>query len=339
MNKLLYPLSFIYEALSKADKALKKPQKFSKPVISVGNLTWGGTGKTPIVIELAKFIIAEGKKPVILTRGYGRKSKNPILLKDGGAGIDIKESGDEAMLIAKSVPQADIIIGSNRYENALKFQGETQADIYILDDGFQHWKIKRDLDIVCINAANPFGNGLLIPAGILRERIFALKRADLIIITNADMASPQQLENIKQKINPFYKKEFIISQYGGYEIKKLNLIDNFDIQTLKSCPIYALSAIGFAEGFQNSLKKAGIEIKNSFKLKDHHSYSLKNLQDIYKQIEKAAILMITAKDAVKIAQIADEQIQAQIAVLTVKADFQTGRQIWQTKISNILASF
>jgi len=339
MNKLLYPLSFIYEALSKADKALKKPQQLSKPVISVGNLTWGGTGKTPIVIELAKFIIAEGKKPVILTRGYGRKSKNPILLKDGGAGIDIKESGDEAMLIAKSVPQADIIIGSNRYENALKFQSKTQADIYILDDGFQHWKIKRDLDIVCINAANPFGNGLLIPAGILRERIFALKRADLIIITNADMASPQQLENIKQKINPFYKKEFIISQYGGYEIKKLNLIDNFDIQTLKSRSIYALSAIGFAEGFQNSLKKAGIEIKNSFKLKDHHSYSLKSLQDIYKQIEKAAILMITAKDAVKIAQIADEQIQAQIAVLTVKADFQTGKQIWQKEISNILASF
>ncbi|MCL2389925.1 MAG: tetraacyldisaccharide 4'-kinase, partial [Endomicrobia bacterium] len=166
MTKLLYPLSVIYKLLSEADKCLKSPKTLPAPVISVGNLTWGGTGKTPVVIELLRFLVKNNLKPAVLTRGYNRRSKAPVLLNNGGVNVSAAESGDEPLLISKSVPEADVIIGADRYNNALRFAKETKAGVYVLDDGFQHWKICRDLDIVCVNAADPFGNGMLIPAGI-----------------------------------------------------------------------------------------------------------------------------------------------------------------------------
>jgi len=168
--KFLYPLSLLYSVLLKADRKFSIPKKLSKPVISVGNITWGGTGKTPIVIEILNLLINNNLKPVVLTRGYSRISNFPLLLKESTIGINHLDSGDEPLLIAKSVPKASVIVGKNRYDNALKFEKRIKPDVYILDDGFQHWNIQRNLDIVCINAANPFGNGMLIPAGILREK-------------------------------------------------------------------------------------------------------------------------------------------------------------------------
>ncbi|MDR0823021.1 MAG: tetraacyldisaccharide 4'-kinase [Endomicrobium sp.] len=345
MNKFLYPLSCLYGVLSKADKALKKTQKLSKPVISVGNLTWGGSGKTPIVIELAKFIVANGKKPAILTRGYGRQSKEPILLQDGGANIALSKSGDEPLLIAKSVPEAAVIIGADRYKNALKFESEIKPDIYILDDGFQHWKIYRDLDIVCINAANPFGNGMLIPAGILREKPKeALRRAGLVIITNCDFTLNGDAALLRTMIWDWTAQEPAMTYYGDFQYKQLNLKDDINLDDLKKQKAVLLSGIGFAKGFRNSVEKSGLQIGGTIELSDHKSYSLKELKKIISNLSKESRLVITAKDAVKIEQIADEELREKIAVLTVKPLFcgesiyERGNQLWQEKILKILAS-
>ncbi|MCL2334912.1 MAG: tetraacyldisaccharide 4'-kinase [Endomicrobia bacterium] len=336
MNKLLYPLSLAYWALSNADRRFCARKKLSKPVISVGNITWGGTGKTPIVIELLKLAVQNNLKPVVLTRGYGRKTSSPALLENGALHDSAQKSGDEPLLIARSVPMACVIAGAYRYENALIFEKYLEPDLYVLDDGFQHWKIERDLDIVCVNAANPFGNGMLIPAGILREKPGALERAGLVIITNCDMVADEKVRALEREIFGYGGKVVLSAYYGGYEYKTLDLAGYFDLDFLKSSIVYSLCAIGFGDGFKNSLKKSGIEIRGSFDLPDHGSYDLKTLKSFLEKAGRGACLVTTAKDAVKIADVADDEIKERTAVLTITPQFKTGEDEWEKTILNVI---
>jgi len=330
-RKLLYPLSLVYDFLSKADRRFTKTKTLDKPVISVGNLTWGGTGKTPVVIELLDFITRQDLKSVVLTRGYGRKSKEAMLLKSGAFDVNPSDGGDESLLIARSVPSAGVIAGPDRYGNALKFYGSIKPDIFVLDDGFQHWKIKRDLDIVCVNAANPFGNGMIIPAGILREKPDALRRAGMVIITNSDMVSQQELEKLKDKIFNYSGKEPVITCYGNYEYKNINLNEDFDVNKFTGKDVYSLSGIGFGKGFINSIEKSGVKIKKSFVLRDHKTYDEKMILDIFDKTG-GSYLITTAKDAVKIGHFANDEIKEKTAVLTVKPVFKTGKELWEKTI-------
>jgi tetraacyldisaccharide 4'-kinase len=334
--KFLYPISLIYSILSRADRKFSSQKRLSKPVISVGNITWGGTGKTPIVIELLNFLTSNNLKPVVLTRGYSRKSKIPLFLKGGADGIDVLTSGDEPLLIAKSVPGTCVIVGSNRYKNALKFNSEVTPDVYVLDDGFQHWNIRRELDIVCVNAANPFGNGMLIPAGILREKPQALKRAGIIIITNSDMVLSKELKELESKILALSGKKSIVTYYGGFEYKTVDLNTDFNPEFFEKADVYSLSAIGFARGFKNSIERSGIIIKDNIVLRDHSSYA--DLKNIISQKSENSCFIITAKDAVKFQNI-DANIKERIAVLVVKLQFAKGKDQWEQEVLRCLQSF
>ncbi|MDR0723741.1 MAG: tetraacyldisaccharide 4'-kinase [Endomicrobium sp.] len=335
--KLLYPLSLIYSFLYKLDKNLSKPKKLQKPVISVGNITVGGTGKTPIVIELLKLLIKNKVTPTVLTRGYLRKTKETVLLQSGAVGVNVNISGDEPMLIARSVPEASVIVGASRYSNAIKFESKTNTDVYVLDDGFQHWNIQRDLDIVCVNAFNPFGNGLLLPAGILREPIKVLKRAGIIIITNSDIINQTQLVNLRNKILSLTGKDSIVTYYDKFEYTRLDLKTKFDIKILKESNLYSLSAIGFANGFKSSILKAGLNIKGSIALRDHSAFDNKFLNNIIRKY-KYAYFIVTAKDAVKFDNIC-EDIKRKIVVLKVTPKFIIGEDQWENSVLNTLQSF
>ncbi|MDR2676673.1 MAG: tetraacyldisaccharide 4'-kinase [Endomicrobium sp.] len=340
MNELfLYPLSLVYSILLKADRyIINRHKKLFKPVISVGNITLGGTGKTPIVIELLRLFVKNNLRPVVLTRGYFRCNKHPILLENGAVNnIDVSDVGDEALLISKTVPQSTVIVGSNRYSNVLKFKNKIIPDVFILDDGFQHWHIKRDLDIVCVNASNPFSNGKLIPAGSLREKPAALKRASIIIITNSDMISNTSLENLKKKLLNFSSTDPIETYYGDFEYKTTDLKTDFDLELLKKSEIYSLSAIGFSEGFNHSIRKSGIEIKGSISLRDHSYYNNDMIKNIVLN-RKNSCFIITSKDAVKFQNI-DIDILKKIAVLIVKPKFKTGEKNWEQIILKSLQFF
>jgi tetraacyldisaccharide 4'-kinase len=251
----------------------------------------------------------------------------------------VQETGDEPLLIFKSASGASVIIGAKRYENALRFEKEIKPDVYVLDDGFQHWKIKRDLDIVCINAANPFGNGLLIPAGILRENLSALKRAAMIIITNADMVLPSVLEKLKEEIYGISGKVPFVTRYGEYELRELDLQTKFDEKLLKSRPLYSLSAIGFDAGFKNSIEKYGLRLSGSFVLKDHKNYDAKEIENIFRKTGENARIITTAKDAVKLDAVLTDELKNRFAVLKVKPVFETGKEKWEKEILNVLPSF
>jgi tetraacyldisaccharide 4'-kinase len=340
MAKILYPISLIYSVLSLLDRKLTAGRNLAAPVISVGNITWGGSGKTPIVIDILETLVKNGLKPAVLTRGYGRKSDIPVLAAPSGERktetIDASLLGDEPALIAKSVPEAAVISGSCRYENALKFIKDFMPDVYVLDDGFQHWKIRRDFDIVCVNAANPFGNGMLIPAGILREKPSALKRAGAAVITNSDMVLPEELEKLKKEIYEISGINAFVTHYGGYEFSALDLHTKFDAELLKNSSVYSLSAIGFAGGFKNSAEKAGVKLSGSFVLKDHKNYSAKEIEIIFKKIGGNAYILTTAKDAVKLCAAVPEGIKKRIAALNVKPEFESGRQLWEKTIKESL---
>ncbi len=336
MPKILYPLSLVYSALSNIDKSLTNSKKLNKPVISVGNITWGGTGKTPVVIELLEELVSKNIKPAVLTRGYGRKSKKAVLLQNGAEDMNVSVTGDEPLLIARSVPAASVIVGSDRFHNAVAFEKNINPDVYILDDGFQHWKIKRDLDIVCVNAANPFGNGMIIPAGILRESPEALKRAGVVVITNADMAREESLKKLKDTIFNISGKPPVITCYGNYEYKTVGLNNKIDTETLKKTKNYLLSGIGFSKGFENSVKKTGIGIEKSVSVSDHKNYDFESLNKIFETFDENSCLIITAKDAVKIEKIAGEDMKKRIAVLTVKPQFITGKEQWENGLKNLL---
>ncbi|HEX8922279.1 MAG TPA: tetraacyldisaccharide 4'-kinase, partial [Pyrinomonadaceae bacterium] len=193
---ILAPLGALYSAVTRARLALYRRgalrvHQISAPVISVGNITTGGTGKTPIVEWIARAVAKEGRRVCILTRGYGRAdARRRVLVSDGERILaEAREGGDEPRLLAEKLQgMAAVVSDADRVGAARWAESNLKSDLFILDDGFQHLRIARDLDIVAVDATNPWGGGRLLPTGRLREPLSGLTRADLIILTRTEQA-------------------------------------------------------------------------------------------------------------------------------------------------------
>ncbi|WP_413854149.1 tetraacyldisaccharide 4'-kinase [Candidatus Ruminimicrobium bovinum] len=337
MKYLLYPLSILYCCLSKLNKFLTKSYRLNKPVISIGNITWGGSGKTPMVIETASYILSLCKTPVILSRGYARKnkSKQNVIVRDKKQILsDLENSGDEPLMTANLL-NCPIVVGSNRIKNA-EISEKFLPDIFVLDDGFQHWKIKRDIDIVCINSLNPFGNGMIIPAGILRENLSALKRANLIILTNCNLCDKEKLQNLKNKI---LKITGLYPLETSLKFKNItNLFDDREIEeNLKNVTDFTIiSAIGSPENFINTVKNSGLKVKNKFIFRDHHKYVKNDIVEIVNKLSENEKIITTAKDAVKIKEVIDDEIRKRIYVLNMSIIFDKGKDVFEREIKLLL---
>ena len=336
---LLIPFTIIYYLLSELNRLLTKKNKLDKPVISIGNITWGGSGKTPMTIEVAKYILSLGKTPVILSRGYARKNKeikNVVVRNKTEIVSDIALSGDEPYMMAKQV-NCPIVIGANRLESA-KLAQQFSPDIFILDDGFQHWKLKRDLDIVCVNGLNPFGNGMTIPSGILRERKSALKRAKIVAITNCNLVNKENLYDIRQEIFKITKSLPIEVSCKNAEI--VNMGNNSKIEDLETFRednyFVVMSAIGSPDNFVNTVINVGLKIKEEVIFSDHHKYQVQDIKEILDDLKDNEYIVTTAKDAVKINEVVDMKSQRKIYVLNVSLNFKNGRDIFEKEIKKLL---
>lgn len=288
MRLFLIPFSLVYYLIVFLrdflyERSIFKARKLSAKVISVGNITWGGTGKTPSVAFMANALLKEGKIPVILTRGYGN---------------------DEKELLLKSVRGVPVITGKDRFKTGQKAIGRHRADSILLDDGFQHRRIKRDLDIVCIDATNPFGNRLVIPAGSMREGLGGLKRADVFLLTKVDLLKDQsavgKLEKKLKRINP--DALIVRSIYKPGYFYKLSNEQLVDFEILKDKKIALVSAIGNPSSFEKTVLKVGLKFKKHFIFRDHYWYKDKDLKKIKDYCDKNNIDMVltTEKDAVKL---------------------------------------
>jgi len=268
-------------------------------VISVGNVTTGGTGKTPLVIWLCNKITensklkAQNRQCAILTRGY--KATQNLKLKT-------QNYSDEPAILTKSCPEAKVIVNPDRVTAAAEAVSKWGAEIIIMDDGFQHRRLGRDLDIITIDAMCPFGYGKLLPAGLLREPIAALKRADAVVITRCNQIAEVELAELEEKlqlINP----DMLIARsiHSPVCVKSINR-DEISIEKLKDKEIFAFCGIGNPNSFLSTIRKLGLDLAGSNIYNDHHHYTANDISDICKKAGYlgADLILTTQKDWSKI---------------------------------------
>lgn len=301
----------LYSAIIKArnalyEKGLLKSFSLGVPTVSIGNMTVGGTGKTPLVAFVAEVLAAQGEKVCILTRGYGRENaKRRVLVSDGEQVLaEAKKAGDEPFELAqKLLGKAVVVADANRVAAGNWAREKFGVTAFVLDDAFQHRKIRRDLDIVLVDATNPFGNGKLLPSGILREPLSNLKRADAIVITRANLVN--NLDNLKSQISDFSQNCPIFVSEN--KISELINLEEFPTKTKgkgqrTKDKALAFCALGNPHNFFEQLRREDFDLVSTETFPDHHFYTPKDIAKIEKKAKEsgAKILLTTAKDAVKL---------------------------------------
>ena len=305
LRLLLWPASVLYGDLARLRaqlyaKGTLKTKRLNTPVISVGNLTVGGTGKTPMVIFLAEKFLDEGKRVAILTRGY-----------KGDAG-----TSDEIELMKFRLQDRVIFgVGPDRYEQGRKLE-EKGVDIFLLDDGFQHLPLFRDVNILLMDATQPIGRESMLPAGRLREHVSAMDRADLLVITRLE-ASPSTLATI-EKLREYPVFSAVTRLLGfrrlGQGIALLSLDE------IGAGPFYAFCGIGNPKAFFHDLKNWNLPVSQSSEFPDHHRYDQRDALDL-EQVARshgAKAFITTEKDAQNLSGVSFSEFPVFTAVIEME---------------------
>lgn len=323
INVLLYlllPLSLLYYVAIKMKDLLYlsgilRRKELPCKVISVGNITLGGTGKTPLVILIAGLL--RRKKPAILTRGYGRKNKRRILYASDNP--DPKKIGDESFLMSTELKDVPVIVASDRHYAGLQAIKKYGAEAVILDDGFQRrFSLKRDLDIVLIDCLKPFGTGMLFPAGTLREPLSALMYADIIVLSKSDAGDPVKVREEVKKHNPnALIVESVFSPVALHELH--NPRTELDFKSIKNKKIMALSAVGNPDYFERIIFRYKPMALLPMRFMDHHDYSREDMWALNHMAPGYDFIITTEKDAVKLRR--EELKDLKIPVYVLKIEF------------------
>lgn len=284
------------------------------PVISVGNITAGGTGKTPMVIEIVRRLIAIGRRPAILTRGYGARPGEPA---------------DEVREFAEALPATPVVVNPDRVSGAQIAERDHRADCLVLDDGFQHRRLARDLDIVLIDATAPWGGGWVFPAGRLREPLHGLERADAFVITRCNQADAQRIEEITARLAAYADVPILRADIESVGLRMCGG-DTEELESLGYSAVLPVCGIGNPATFLRLVDGLAGRVCPPMRFADHHRYRPRDLQAIQRQASAygADIVLTTRKDWVKLgplwdASAADNAVRlARLDVRTVLQDDQ-----------------
>jgi len=288
-------LSFIYGLLIRSLVLFysSRKLKLNCKVISIGNITVGGTGKTTLVEFVARFLKSKGHKVVVLSRGY-KKLKDSL--------------GDEPAMLLKNLEDIPVIVDKDRVRGAKRAVQEYYADTVILDDGMQQWRIKKDLEIITVSAPQGFGNRHMLPRGILREPLCALSRADILFLTKTNLTNDlESIKNYLNKINPSIPVvESVHTAAGFYDISKPDKL--LSLSQLKGRDAALFSGIGDPYSFIKLASDAGIKAQLDFRFEDHHNYSEEDLTGILRKCaeKKLNLIITTEKDACRLS---DEKLK------------------------------
>lgn len=352
---VLYAFSVIYRQLVDLKLALFRLGFFKRRalpcyVISLGNITVGGTGKTPTAQRLAADIRDLGYRVVILNRGYRAKWKGDVGIVSDGKKLymNAAQAGDEAFMLAKHLPNVPVLIGAERYLTGRYAVEHFGAEVAILDDGYQHWQLARDMDMLLVDAVNVFGNGYMLPRGTLREPISHIERADVCLLTKVDQAVGSSRAHIQKTIREYNQKALLVESVhqprSFIELRAWHqdiANEGLAVSAMQGKKVMAVSAIGNPASFEQTLHDVGVEIVESLRFPDHHEYTVKELQGV---IERAAgqgveAIVITEKDAVKI-PLAMVEAEAPIPfyVISVAVTFQKGAEAFHQHLQANLAA-
>ena len=272
------------------------------PVISVGNLTVGGTGKTPLVEWIAGQLAQAGLRVTVLTRGYGRKSSGRVVVSDGSMiRSNVDAAGDEPFLLAQNLNgRAAVICDADRVAAARWAIDNLKTDVFVLDDAFQHQRIKRDLNVLTIDATDPWGDRSLLPKGKLREPVDELSRADCVVITRAVDSSVNELRSEIESKWPGLPTFVSSIEFVG--LQKLGEMNSSpEVNTIQT-PVAAFCGIGNPESFFSLVRGAGYQLKDTSAFRDHYNYKQADIDRLVNQAAQngAEAILTTAKDAVKL---------------------------------------
>lgn len=309
VRRALVPLSWLYALGVILHRLLYSAGvvKIYRPAVrtvSVGNITAGGTGKSPLVELLAAELSREGRRTTVIRRD------------SAGPGADLS---DEEKVFAENVPGIRQICGRDKACCA-KRAGASKPDIIIIDDGFQTVSLARDLDIVMIDAASPFGGGHLLPAGYLREPAYALRRADVVVLSRCEEITERNKKVIVETIRRWTSADVFEARYAADELKVVGSDGTEDVSVLKGKSVLAFCGIGNPEGFFATLERLGCSVEGKLVFRDHYVYEPNDIRRIEKEAElnNCDVIVTTQKDAVKLLCLADTE--RKIYYLKVKLD-------------------
>lgn len=296
---------------------LLRAVKLPIPIISVGNLTSGGTGKTPLVEHLARSLARRNLRTVILARGYGRM----------GDGRD-----DEDLQSEMEIEHVVRLTGPDRVASARRALAAFRPDVFLLDDGFQHYRLHRDLDLLVIDATNPFAGGRRIPRGLLRERPAHARRADVVVLTRCDQVEPAGLESLRASIERIAPgKPVVECVHKPVQLRILSTRTRRAPEHLKGRPVYAFCGIGNPEAFRRTLESLGAVIAQFRAFEDHHVYTPRDVQQINAAAQEfmAEMIVTTGKDARKLDA---ESFPLPISALIVELEIQRGEEFLEARL-------
>lgn len=333
-------------------KGWKDQSHLGMRVVSIGNITVGGTGKTPVTEFLARTLRDRGRRVAILSRGYKSKKldrpqkwrkknghmvsaeKMPRVVSTGSALLlDSRHAGDEPFMLARNLDGVSVVVDKDRVKSGRFAISELEADTLVLDDGMQYLKLAHGMDIVLVDAGSPFGTGALLPRGTLREPPKNLRRASYIFLTKCDGTSNEELIKRIRKYNR--TAGIVETTHGPIYLENIFTRERKPLHFLKGKWVGAISAIAVPEAFENSLRKLGARVEVRRHFSDHHRFSKRDVDQFMQRcVERDMNLMITTeKDAVRFPR--PSELNVPIYFLRIEVEILKGREVWDDLIERI----
>ncbi len=344
---LLAPLSAVELAFRGAVAArdalhragLLRAERAGAPVVSIGNLAVGGAGKTPAALAVAGRLVARGRRVAILSRGYGANRADARVVSDGARVLlGAEEAGDEPALLARRLPGVAVLCGPRRAELARLAIAGLSADALLLDDGFQHRALRRDLDVVVLDAANPFGNGHLLPRGPNREPAAALGRAGLAWLSRVDQAPPDRVGALRELARRATGRPPVESRHAPVDVLDGALAVRHGVAALRGRRVLALSGLARPGGFRRTLEALGAEVALERSFPDHHRFTDGEIDEALRAAGAAGceLVVTTEKDAVRLP--ASKAADPRLRVVLIEAELVAGADALDAALDAALAA-
>lgn len=316
------------------ERGVLRANRLACPVVSVGNLTVGGTGKTPAVELAVKTLTDLGCRPAVVSRGYRRQSSGVQVVADTASiRLDADEAGDEPFLLARRMPGIPIVVGSSRYEAARLAVQRFGTTAIVLDDGFQHRTLVKDLEIVMVRARNPWGNGQLLPHGPLREPLAALARADLVV---AATLGGEDLGEVERTVAAYAPTVPVIrARYVAVECWEAERMRPHPVGDLGGGPLLAFAGIASPDAFRRTLAGLGVKVVDMVALADHHWYTAAELRELATRARAigASGLVTTEKDWVRLRRLLLPPCP--VYVVSIRLELTAGEDAWRQRFAEV----